>query len=294
MASIVRHATHTPSHSHFIVLGILRREEAVDHSRGAIGTHTWQVVRQCNAGKGTDAMIFYLFCHACRNIFAKNMKMQRRFHNSIAERRSARQEDMKGEGPVKFKDSLYVRTSADPVETAKFIFEQVKLQQEVRDRWFGYYLTINAATAALATLLLNLKLPYSLSPAFVASVPVATNTIIGVLFYELYLHQRSNYLSRYKILQMLQDKAIRQIFADDEYEKLYAMKSWFDKRSRVGADYITLQIQAVLTSTYGGLFAALIFIGFGVFDKWWSWALAAWTILLLFFMLQLRRRKGTQ
>ena len=84
---------------------------------------------------------------------------------------------------------------------------------------------------------------------------------------------------------MLQDKAIRQIFADDEYEKLYAMKSWFDKRSRVGADYITLQIQAVLTSTYGGLFAALIFIGFRVFDKWWSWALAAWTILLLFFML---------
>lgn len=36
------------------------------------------------------------------------------------------------------------------------LFEQVKLQQEVRDRWFGHYLTIIGALTALATLCLKL------------------------------------------------------------------------------------------------------------------------------------------
>lgn len=36
------------------------------------------------------------------------------------------------------------------------LLEQVKLQQEVRDRWFGHYLTIIGALTALATLCLKI------------------------------------------------------------------------------------------------------------------------------------------
>ena len=36
------------------------------------------------------------------------------------------------------------------------LFNQVKLQQEVRDRWFGHYLTIIGSLTALATLCLKL------------------------------------------------------------------------------------------------------------------------------------------
>ena len=36
------------------------------------------------------------------------------------------------------------------------LFDQVRLQQEVRDRWFGHYLTIIGAISASATLALKI------------------------------------------------------------------------------------------------------------------------------------------
>ena len=126
------------------------------------------------------------------------------------------------------------------------LLEQVKLQQEVRDRWFGHYLTIIGALTALATLCLKIfenmvqkeRLYLLLGLMFVFAC------LLGVLFYILYLCQRKNYKQTYTFLSTIQTEIFKsmQVIPSELYkESTFATK-------RHGADFYTLFIQSLIDS----------------------------------------------
>ena len=127
------------------------------------------------------------------------------------------------------------------------LFEQVKLQQEVRDRWFGHFLSIIGAVSALAALCYgffsnHISQQYLL--LFIAAVFFLTG-IIGILFYILYMKQRQNYRKLYRGLAVLQDKISQMLLTEKEQEKMIVLF----KKSKKGADFITILIENVLCSS---------------------------------------------
>lgn len=129
------------------------------------------------------------------------------------------------------------------------LFEQVRLQQEVRDRWFGHFLSIEGAIVTFATLLikffedtLSSKLLCYLSGGI-----FAFSTIIGYLFYILYLNQRMNYIRTYHILSKLQNELSKSI------PGIEVMSSTAFNSRKHGADYFTLLIQNLICSTCTGI-----------------------------------------
>lgn len=127
------------------------------------------------------------------------------------------------------------------------LFEQVKLQQEVRDRWFGHYLTIIGALAALATLCLKIfeniaqkeMLYLFLGMLFVFAC------LLGSLFYILYLCQRKNYKQTYNVLSALQTEIFKSMSVIPP--QLYKESVFSTKRH--GADFYTLLIQSLIDAT---------------------------------------------
>lgn len=126
------------------------------------------------------------------------------------------------------------------------LLEQVKLQQEVRDRWFGHYLTIIGALTALATLCLKIfenmvqkeRLYLLLGLMFVFAC------LLGVLFYILYLCQRKNYKQTYNFLAAIQTEIFKSMPTIPS--KLYKESTFATKRH--GADFYTLFIQSLIDS----------------------------------------------
>lgn len=133
----------------------------------------------------------------------------------------------------------------DLINTANYLFNQVKLQQEVRDRWFGHYLTIIGSVVAFSTLVLKI-FESSISIEillYIASFAFGLAGVLGVLFYILYQCQRHNYKKLYKLMEELQCKIISCCEVD------YSGIDMLFKRKGKGADFYTLLIQNILTST---------------------------------------------
>lgn len=131
------------------------------------------------------------------------------------------------------------------------LFEQVKLQQEVRDRWFGHYISIIAAIVTLATLCLKFfedstKIE---SIYFMVGLIFILAGVLGVLFYVLYLCQRQNYRQVYAKLYVIQTVLLESSLPNDVVKDM----SIGFKTRRYGADYFTLLIENVLCSACIGI-----------------------------------------
>lgn len=133
------------------------------------------------------------------------------------------------------------------IKMAELLFQQIKLQQEVRDKWFSYYLSIIGGVVALSTFSFNIfNNALSIDNILVLTGLIFIFTgIIGVLFYIVYLHQRLNYKKHYNILNTIQerlyDNAIPGIY------KMYYNDNPLKIQKR-GADFYTLLICNVLSS----------------------------------------------
>lgn len=124
------------------------------------------------------------------------------------------------------------------------LFNQVKLQQEVRDRWFGHYLTIIGSLTALATLCLKLfenTVKKKILYMFLGLMFLFASSL-GILFFILYLCQRKNYKQTYNYLSVVQNEMFKSM--SHIPKKLYE-KSTFTTRRR-GADFYTLLIQSLI------------------------------------------------
>ena len=158
------------------------------------------------------------------------------------------------------KDNSYIQQTVIEVKYTvlasvfSVLFEQVRLQQEVRDRWFGHYLTIVGAIATVATLCLKFfetSVRKNVLFVVIGAIFVFTGTL-GVLFYILYLCQRRNYRDVYVRLSALQRIILTRWLSKAELKKI---NNGFTTRSR-GADYYTLLIESSISS-------ACFAVGFG-------------------------------
>lgn len=153
----------------------------------------------------------------------------------------------------------------DLMSLLSVLFEQVKLQQEVRDRWFGHYLSIIAAISALAALCFGYfvdRLGEKLLFGFLSAVFLLAG-ILGILFYILYIRQRQNYRKQYRLLSVVQEKIMKQVLTEQE---LNAAESTFVCR-RWGADFVTLLIENIICGTCFGLSSGFLLLALSISYK---------------------------
>lgn len=140
---------------------------------------------------------------------------------------------------------------------ADLLHRQIDAQQQVRDRWFNYYLLITAATIALSTTVLKVfEGSIARNDLYaISAVPLFLTGVIGICFFNLYMRQRRNYLNHYTAFAAVQRAIIVQTLRTS-YEKLYPRRLPMERRPK-GADYFTLWVQIILVSSYFGIAAAL-------------------------------------
>ena len=146
------------------------------------------------------------------------------------------------------------------IEYLKFMFSQVQLQQEVRDRWFRYYLLIMSAflTLILASIKWIDKINSSeYLPLFISIISFLA-LIIGLMFFMIYLHQRRNYLKTYKLMDIA-DKIINSKIADSSPNN-NSKKNKSNWQPKKGADYYTLCIYTIINTIY--IISSIYFILF--------------------------------
>lgn len=119
---------------------------------------------------------------------------------------------------------------------ANYIFEQNKMQQEMKNSWFGHFLMIIGGVSAFATLLLSLLNAESMKKGIyvITGIAFLIVGIIGLLFLNVFLYQRANYWKNYKIMNELQIELIQRITG--KHYRYYYPQQPFQKRKR-GADY---------------------------------------------------------
>lgn len=126
----------------------------------------------------------------------------------------------------------------DMISFAGYIFEQVKTQQEARDKWMELYLAIFGGVSAFATIALTFLddiLEVAQMECILGVVFVFTGGL-GLLFYLLFLCQRRNYKMHYKVLDEIQKKIIGQ-YLEKDYEQYYRPDKSPFKKFKKGADF---------------------------------------------------------
>lgn len=135
----------------------------------------------------------------------------------------------------------------DLIAFASYIFDQVKLQQETRDKWMELYFAIFAGVATFATFALTFfsnKLKMEQLECIVGIVFILTG-VIGMIFYLLFLCQRLNYKLHYKVLSEIQRKIVVQ-YLSKPYETYYQENRSPFKKFKKGADFYASLIQNVI------------------------------------------------
>ncbi len=135
----------------------------------------------------------------------------------------------------------------DMINFANFIFEQVKIQQEARDKWMEIYLSIVGGVATFATFtlafftdIIGLKDLY-----LILGLIFILTGILGIFFYLLFLSQRINYKLHYKVLDEIQQIVIREHLSKS-YEEYYPTDRSPFKKFKRGADFYASVIQNIV------------------------------------------------
>ncbi len=120
----------------------------------------------------------------------------------------------------------------------------VQLQQEVRDRWFQFYLLMTAGTLTFVTAVLTLvtaKTRAAQAGALaVCAMALGLASVFGFLFFLLYGRQRVNYTRIYQRIGEL-ERAL---------EGYLGLAGSNLVRQRYGADFIAMTIQSIVTAVY--------------------------------------------
>ncbi len=149
-------------------------------------------------------------------------------------------------------------------EYANFIFEQLKFQQEVRDNWFGHYLTIVGSVVGFATIVFAVfseSWNITILQIILGCIFILTG-LLGILFYLLFLTQRVNYKLHYRVLNELQANFASR-FLKESYSFYYPSKRTPFKKLKFGADFFASLIQRLLVSFCAMIGITLLMLGLG-------------------------------
>lgn len=162
--------------------------------------------------------------------------------------------------------------AAHLIQYLRYLFESVKLQQEIRDRWFLYYLSVAGAVLGVA---LSAGKAYFESSIHVDALCLLLLFIclfmgaIGLCFFMIYLRQRANYLSLYRRIEPAQHQLLELLANHGSLENgtnfLKAHTGVPIQTIRpFGADFFTVWIHIIVNSLYFSaayLFMNLFFNG---------------------------------
>ncbi|MCX6829431.1 MAG: hypothetical protein NT002_09155 [candidate division Zixibacteria bacterium] len=152
----------------------------------------------------------------------------------------------------------------EKLEYIKFIGERIKLQQEVRDRWFKYYLTIAGAIFGTALALINLihAEDFNVHLYAILFVLCIIMFLIGFCFLMIYINQRKNYLRFFDQMNIVEESVIHDLglFDDQIHGKRNIERPTQRKARRFGADVFTIWVHIIINSLYAGF--ASLFIEF--------------------------------
>ena len=153
--------------------------------------------------------------------------------------------------------------SQDMISFAGYIFEQVKIQQEIRDKWMELYLAIFGGVSAFATVALTFldDILEVVQLECILGIVFIFTGIVGFLFYLLFLCQRRNYKMHYKVLNEIQRKIIGQ-YLTKNYEEYYQLDKIPFKKVKKGADFYASLIHNSIVVTCFMIGVAFIFAGF--------------------------------
>jgi hypothetical protein len=135
------------------------------------------------------------------------------------------------------------------IEYLNYLFDQVALQQEIRDRWFRYYMTVAGAAflVGLTAIQFFIDRGFDLSLYIFLLILSITVFLVGFCFFMIYLRQRGNYLRFYRVMENAEKKLLK-----NEYGKIYKVA----RIHKYGADFFTVWIHILVNS----LFIAIAFV----------------------------------
>jgi hypothetical protein len=121
------------------------------------------------------------------------------------------------------------------LEYHKHLFDRVKLQEEVRDRWFNYYLLIMASTVTIMDFALKEMGSASQIPfqVFLSLLGIFLG-IVGVIFFQIHLNQRHNYMVFLRRMELLEHNFFYPKLVDPEL--VSRMKKPLPRNPGGGAD----------------------------------------------------------
>ena len=134
----------------------------------------------------------------------------------------------------------------DLIEYYKAIFEQVKLQQEVRDKWTNYYLIVTGAVIAISGTVFKVFQSSSREMFYTLAFLSFSAFVIGSLFFLIYLRQRLNYQKLYKLLDGVQKRLLKN---ENELLELTQSPPHFGM-SKYGADFYGVWFHIFVNSLY--------------------------------------------
>lgn len=126
----------------------------------------------------------------------------------------------------------------DIIDFANYIFEQVKNQQDVRDKWMEIYLSIVGGVSVFATFTLAFftETIRIMDLYRVLGAIFFLTGILGLLFYMLFLAQRANYKLHYRVLDEIQ-KIVINTYLAQPYGVYYPTNRTPFKKFKHGADF---------------------------------------------------------
>ena len=143
--------------------------------------------------------------------------------------------------------------SVDLCAYLNFLFDQVKLQQEIRDRWFSYYMTISGAVSitGLTAVQFFYDRGFNFNLYLFFFVLSTVMFLIGICFFMIYIRQRYNYLKIYRIMESVEKK-----YLDNVYEELHMSL----RIQKYGADFFTSWIHIIINSIFLSISSILLLL----------------------------------
>ncbi len=135
----------------------------------------------------------------------------------------------------------------DIINFANYIFEQVKIQQETRDKWMEIYLSIVGGVATFATFTMAFFTEtIAMNELYLVLGTIFLFTgVLGIIFYLLFLCQRVNYKLHYKVLYEIQ-KIVIDEYLSNSYDVYYPTNRTPFKKFKRGADFYASIIQNLI------------------------------------------------
>lgn len=135
----------------------------------------------------------------------------------------------------------------DIINFANYIFEQVKTQQETRDKWMEIFLSIVGGVATFATFTMAFfTQTIGLAELYlILGAIFALTGVLGIVFYLLFMTQRVNYKLHYKVLNEIQ-KIIITEYLSNPYDVYYPTNRSPFKKFKKGADFYASIIQNMI------------------------------------------------